>query len=193
MIYCRWAPILALTLLIGEPAKVLAEQGDDSALMQLHGQHAIGALFGLPAVAARPVQTRELQVSLEHSNQFMGGSAGEQTLLLDGETSELTIHHRQRIGPCIQLEAAVPFIQHSGGTFDKTIDQWHSAFGLPDAERNQAPLIGFAITTLTQPGLISIWRLLKAESVTFRYRCNALSVAMRLQIVEPPNRLPVWV
>lgn len=115
-----------------------AEQSDESALIQHRSQHAINSLFGLPAVAARPVQTREWQVSLEHSNQYMGGTAGEETLLLDGETTELTLRHRQRLGACVQLEAVIPFIQHSGGSFDKAIDEWHQFFGLPDAGRDEA-------------------------------------------------------
>lgn len=116
-----------------------AEQSDETALVQLRGHHAISALFGLPAVAARPVQTREWQLSLEHSNQYMGGATEDEALLLDGETSELTIRHRQRLGSCVQLEAVVPFVQHSRGSFDEAIDKWHRVFGLPDANRNEAP------------------------------------------------------
>ena len=130
---------LAFALLVGQAESVYAEQGDDSALTQLRGQHAVSAVFGLPAVAARPVQTREWQVSIEHSNQFMGGVAGDDALLLDGETSEVMIRQRQRVGECIQFEAAVPFIQHSGGSFDEAIDRWHRIFGLPDAHRADAP------------------------------------------------------
>jgi len=96
-----------------------AEQSDETALMQ--------------------VQSHELLVSLEHSNQFMGGNSSEESLLLDGETSLLTLHHKQRFGSCVQLEAVVPFIQHSGGTFDSAIDDWHRFFGLPDAQRGEAP------------------------------------------------------
>ncbi|MFK8075839.1 MAG: DUF3187 family protein [Granulosicoccus sp.] len=115
-----------------------AEQSDESALIQHRSQHAINSLFGLPTVAARPVQTREWQISIEHSNQYMGGASGEETLLLDGETTELTLRHRQRLGSCVQLEAVVPFIQHSGGSFDNAIDEWHQLFGLPDAGRDEA-------------------------------------------------------
>ncbi|MFT6874717.1 MAG: hypothetical protein ACI9XK_002049 [Granulosicoccus sp.] len=132
-------PFVAITMTLSAPQYSYAEQSDDSALIQLRGQHAISALFGLPAVAARPVQTREWQFSFEHSNQYMGGSNEEETLLLDGETSELIIRHRQRLGACVQLEAVVPFIQHSGGSFDKAIDKWHRVFGLPDANRSNAP------------------------------------------------------
>jgi len=116
-----------------------AEQSDETALMQLRANHPITGLFGLPVVASRPVQSHELLLSLEHSNQFMGGNSTRESLLLDGETSLLTLHHKQRFGSCVQLEAVVPFIQHSGGTFDSAIDDWHRVLGLPDAQRSEAP------------------------------------------------------
>lgn len=118
---------------------VQAEQGDEVALFQHRVQHSYNAVFGLPGVAARPVQTREWQLSLEHSNQFVGGTSGGEVLLLDGESSELSFRHRQRFGPCLQLEAFVPFVSHNGGVFDRAIDNWHEFFGLPDAGRGAAP------------------------------------------------------
>ncbi len=75
-------------------------------------------------------------MSLEHANQFIGGMAGNEQLVLDGETSELTFRHRQRLASCWQGELLVPFIQHSGGVFDRAIDDWHQFFGLPDADRS---------------------------------------------------------
>lgn len=116
-----------------------AEQGDDSALVALHSQHAMNALFGLPAVAARAVQSRELQISLEHASQFMGSVGAKETLFLDGETSLLTLRHRQRLGSCWQGEVVLPFFQHSGGEFDRAIDDWHQFFGMPDAGRDTYP------------------------------------------------------
>jgi len=130
---------LLLAISFGSASFAHAEQGDESALSQIRAQHAISSLFGLPAVAARPVQTREWQVSIEHSNQYMGGTTGEDALLLDGESSELVLRHRQRVGACVQLEASIPVIQHSGGSFDEAIDRWHRVFGLPDANRADAP------------------------------------------------------
>ena len=143
MLTCRRSLAAAVVAMLGAlitPLKgALAEQGDDSALFQHRSQHVYGAVFGLPAVAARPVQTREWQISLEHSNQFMGGAVGEEVLLLDGESTELSVRHRQRFGPCVQLEAFVPLIAHNGGEFDRAIDDWHQFFGLPDAGRDNAP------------------------------------------------------
>jgi len=132
---------------------LIAEQSDDVALIQHRNQHAYNAVFGLPAVATRPVRSREWQVSLEHSNQFMGGLADDERLLIDGETSELVISHRQRLGACVQLEVTVPFIQHSEGSFDDAIDGWHKVFGLPDAHRDTAPFFSLDYSYGTAEGV----------------------------------------
>ncbi len=133
--YCLAALLSGLAF--GPP--VLAEQGDDSALMQLHSEHALNAIFGLPGAAARPVQSRQWQLSLEHDNQFIGSSAGGEKLLLDGETSEVVLRHQQRLGACWQGELVLPFFQHSAGEFDRAIDDWHQFFGMPDAGRDEYP------------------------------------------------------
>jgi hypothetical protein len=83
----------------------------------------------------------------------MGGTSGEESLLLDGETSEVTLRHRQRLGACVQLEAVVPFIQHSGGSFDEAIDKWHGVFGLPDANRNDAPFDALVYGHVNEDGV----------------------------------------
>lgn len=131
--------VVALSALLGVSHNAAAEQSDDSALIQLRSQNAYNSVFGLPAVASRPVQTREWQVALEHANQFAGGTEGEEVLILDGESTELVIRHRQRFGACVQLEAVLPFVQHSGGVLDEAIDRWHNIFGLPDAGRDETP------------------------------------------------------
>jgi len=130
--------------------------------MQLRSNHPITGLFGLPVVASRPVQSYELLLSLEHSNQFMGGNAPRESLILDGETSLLTLHHKQRFGSCVQLEAVVPFIQHSGGTFDSSIDDWHQALGLPDAMRGDAPFDVLSYRYADENG--DVFNLNRAES-----------------------------
>jgi len=140
MSVCRQTLCLAgvfVGMLSATPGR--AEQGDESALMQLHSEHAMNAIFGLPAVAARPVQSREWQVSLEHSNQFISNLADGESLLLDGETTQVTLRHRQRLSACWQGEVVLPFFQHSGGEFDRAIDDWHQFFGLPDAGRDTFP------------------------------------------------------
>lgn len=114
--------------------------------MRIRAQHAYNAVFGLPEVAARPVQERAWQVITEHSNQFMGGDSGSEGLVLDGETTGLSIHYHRSLMPCWQGEIVLPFIQHSSGSFDRAIDDWHQFFGLPDAQRREA---GFDVLNYT--------------------------------------------
>ena len=113
--------------------------GADGPLIQQRGDHPLNATFGLPTVASRPVATSEWQVALEHANSFMGGVRGGEILLLDGESTELAVRHRRRLGRCWQGEASLPFVAHTTGWADGAIDDWHQAFGLPDAERDTFP------------------------------------------------------
>ena len=129
--------VASITLcLLGSSTVTIAEQSADSAFFQQRSQHVYNAVFGLPVVAPRLVQTLEWQASLEYSNQFAGGTAGSENLVIDGETARLTLSHRQRLSACWQLEATVPFISHDGGIFDRAIDDWHQFFGLPDGNRD---------------------------------------------------------
>lgn len=114
---------------------LIADQGDDSAFFQQRSQHVYNAVFGLPAVAPRLVQTLEWQISVEHSNQFAGGRAGSEVLVLDGETTRVNLRHHQRLMSCWQFSVDVPFVSHAQGKFDRAIDDWHQFFGLPDANR----------------------------------------------------------
>jgi len=119
---------------------VHAQQGGHAALMQQRGQHPLNATIGLPAVASRPIGHAEWQVAVEHANSFMGGVREREILLLDGESTELVVRHRRRLGACWQGEATLPFVAHSDGWADRAIDDWHRLFGLPDAERGTFPL-----------------------------------------------------
>lgn len=128
--------VSTLVLALSGSGTVTAEQADDSAFFQQNSQLAYNSVFGLPTAAARLIQTLEWQISFEHNNQFVGGIAERERLLLDGESSKLTIRHRQRFASCWQFEASVPFIAHNAGTFDRAIDDFHQFFNLPDAHRD---------------------------------------------------------
>lgn len=133
VVFCL-SPLVGLLSIFSVSA--VADQADDSAFFQQRSQHAYNAVFGLPVAAPRIVKTPEWQISIEHSNQFAGGQAGDERLLLDGETTRLAISHRQRLGTCWQGEVTLPFIAHTEGEFDRAIDDWHQFFSLPDADRD---------------------------------------------------------
>jgi hypothetical protein len=72
----------------------------------------------------------------------MGGNEGDEFLMLDGESSELALRYRRRLGSCWQAEVAGSIVAHSQGHFDRAIDEWHQLFGLPDANREDADYFG---------------------------------------------------
>lgn len=122
------------------PASVSAQPAATvGPLMQQHGQHPLNAVIGVPSAASRHHAGAKWQVALEHGNTFMGGVAGEEALVLDGESTELTLRHRRSLGSCWQAEAMVPLQAHTGGAFDGSIDDWHNTFGLPGAQRSLFP------------------------------------------------------
>ena len=107
---------------------------DQGLLVQHRSAQPITALIGLPVAAVRSDKTH-VQLSIEHSNVFMGGESATEKLVLDGETTALHGRFSQRISSCWQTDAAVVYLSHDGGFLDKPIEDWHSVFGLPNASR----------------------------------------------------------
>ncbi len=108
---------------------------DPNVLVQHRSAHPLAALLGVPAVAVR-VDRTELQLSIEHSNVFMGGVSDRERLFLDGETTQLHLRLSQRLTPCWQVDGALVYRSHVGGFIDEPIENWHRLFGLPNAERH---------------------------------------------------------
>jgi len=149
---CR-QPALFLLLMLGVLSSVQADRADDAALFTHRSQHTLNAIFGLPSPAARAVQTLEWQFALEHNNQFMGGRNATERLLLDGESSELVVRHRQILSPCWQGEAVLPLVFHTNGAFDRAIDDWHGFFGFPDAGRDESPYYELRYSYIDRDGV----------------------------------------
>jgi len=104
---------------------------------QQRAQHAMALQHGLPAAAPRLSKKSELQLSIVHSNVYMGGINDEELLLLDGETSVLNFRYRRQVTPCWQFNIDSEWVAHSGGWFDESVETWHQIFNLPNANRDQ--------------------------------------------------------
>ena len=75
------------------------------------------------------------QASLTHVNQFSGGVAGNEELLLDGERSVLSLNTLVALSACWDMSVNVPLIAHADGYFDRSIESWHRFFNLPNGDR----------------------------------------------------------
>ncbi len=122
-------------------ACLMADQNPGKAnFFQQRAQHVMALQHGLPAAAPRTSTKSELQLSVVHSNVFMGGINDEELLLLDGETSVLNVRYRWQASRCWQVNVDSEWIAHSGGWFDNSVVAWHQFFNLPNAKRDEVEL-----------------------------------------------------
>lgn len=75
--------------------------------------------------------------SLEASvaNSFTVSAAGNEAVVIDGETVRTTLSLRYGLGRGLEAGAEIPWISHSGGGLDGFIEDWHDFWGLPDGGR----------------------------------------------------------
>lgn len=87
------------------------------------------------------------EVRFEATNNFVQEQIGTETLILDGETWETTMRLARGttwLGRSVQWSVEIPWVVHSRGVLDSTIDSFHDAFGFPDGGRNAVPEDRFA-------------------------------------------------
>jgi hypothetical protein len=96
------------------------------------------SIFGLPAWDTVPIGTR-FGVTAEVANHYRFSLAGNERLMLDGETVRTSFAFTHGFASGWSLGVEVPYYRVSGGVLDDSIDGWHSAFGMPDGGRNARP------------------------------------------------------
>jgi len=102
-------------------------------------------IYGLPSLGEAQVLAQdesELALRLQISNNFTGFT-GEQIsseyLNLDGETHRLTLAWRQGLANGLEWGFELPYIWHTGGFLDSSIENFHDTFGLPQGGRSDVP------------------------------------------------------
>ena len=99
-------------------------------------------IYGLPALGESRVLTPDestLAVHLQMANHFTGAITSSEALSLDGETRRLTLHWRHGLSGNKEWGFELPFVSHSGGFLDKSIEEFHDIFGLPQNGRADLP------------------------------------------------------
>lgn len=96
------------------------------------------SIFGLPAWDTVPIGTK-FGVTAEVANHYRFSLAGNERLMLDGETVRTNFAFTHGFASGWSLGIEVPYYRVSGGFLDDSIDGWHSAFGMPDGGRNARP------------------------------------------------------
>ena len=115
---------------------------NQSPLVQIHGLPAIGTARVLKE------HNGDFSLDLQIANSFTSATNSNEQLMLDGETRRLTLAARLGLANGYECGFELPYLSHSGGFLDNTIERWHSAFGLPDGGRPDSPqnLINYRYT-----------------------------------------------
>ena len=102
----------------------------------------VAGLFGLPsqrdaATAGAGRWSIDLHGSVA-SHYVLDTRNSEESLKQDGETRRLALDLRYGIGERWELQLELPWVQHSGGSLDSLINNWHDLWGLSDGGRSKA-------------------------------------------------------
>lgn len=107
------------------------------------------ALPGLGQGAVLPRNESTNSVTLDWSNEFFLNSNARESLTLDGESQRVSLRYRAGIAPlfghALEWSLEVPLLFTGGGVLDGVIENWHSAFGLPNSNRDDVPQDGYRI------------------------------------------------
>lgn len=100
------------------------------------------SIYGLPAIGEAKVAAKSqgtLRLTLDQASNYVNESNAGESLLLDGESTRLTISGRYGIGRQVELGIDIPFLIIGGGFLDNFLENYHSTFGFPNGGRERAP------------------------------------------------------
>lgn len=115
-----------------------ADQG-----FQLANENPLTAIHGLPKQLTADKFLKpghhSVSISLDASSHFIKKQTGGDSLLIDGETLTAEISAEFALSDSFHWGVRIPYVYHSGGFLDSTVDFWHEFTGLPDGGRSTEP------------------------------------------------------
>ena len=105
-------------------------------------QNPLVQIFGLPsagnAILLSPGE-KAFRLTLDHGSTYVEETDRREALVLDGETTRLTLGARYGLAKNLEVGIAIPYLSHRGGFLDGFIVDYHDAFGFPQGGRDRAP------------------------------------------------------
>lgn len=125
-------PAIAAALL---STAAVADQG-----FQLANQNPLTAIHGLPKQLSADKFLKpghhSVSINLDASSHFIKKASGNDSLLIDGETLTLELSAEFALSDTFHWGVRIPYVYHSGGFLDGTVDSWHEFTSLPDGGRS---------------------------------------------------------
>lgn len=131
--------MLVVCFLVIISSSVLAQ---DVTPFNTSNQSPIIQVHGLPFIDRGTVlssgSTRYRLIS-DTSNNFTKASLKSESVLFDGETGRTTFSFSRGLPNGLEWGVYLPYVNHSGGTLDHFVENWHNLFGLPQKNRDTRP------------------------------------------------------
>ena len=102
----------------------------------------VAGLLGLPSqrdAGTGPAGTLNVALHTSVANNYVSELRGEEAVNLDGETLRFALELRYALSDNWDLQLELPWLDHSGGSLDSLIDNWHDFWGMPDGGRSDVP------------------------------------------------------
>ena len=96
------------------------------------------AVSGLPLWSGVSDETA-VGLTTELANHYRLSERAGHQIIIDGETLRMRVFIERPLGDGWSFGADLPFFYQSGGVLDDVVDSWHSAFNMPDGDRNRRP------------------------------------------------------
>jgi len=99
-------------------------------------------IYGLPFPGdahLTPPGGKDFKIIFDLANNCLDDYAGKERVVVDSETYRTTLVGRYGIARGIEFGVEIPYITHSSGFLDAFIENYHSAFGFPQGDRERAP------------------------------------------------------
>ncbi len=108
------------------------------AIMHTRSYNAFTVLFGRPEFFAGSMHKKgssEARVTLNLVSFAEIESSQSDGIELDGETYQAVFSYSHNLTDRLEVTAQLPYMYHSGGFMDSTVDEFHNLFGLPEGNR----------------------------------------------------------
>jgi len=121
----------------------LSAQAQQLDPLALRNPSALTRLYGIPVAqpaALLPSQASLWQLNTSVANTFSRDSDANEAIFLDGELTQLQLGWRHGVAvgsQALEVYTALEAVHHGGGFLDHSIEQYHSAFGLPQGNRTR--------------------------------------------------------
>ena len=99
-------------------------------------------IFGLPSIgdaSVAPRQKTDLRLIVDLANNFVNDTNPNESILLDGESTRISLDARYGIAKNFEVGLMIPYIFVGSGFMDGYIDWFHNASGFSGGGRDQAP------------------------------------------------------